>query len=1150
MAINANTTTQVPNREIHIPEKVTGGQCDNSTLYSHHGDDVTDSNSVPVFSYLNDSVYSHHDDDVTDSRSVPMFSDQAALNDDSVHSHHDDDVTESNSVPVFSDQAALNGDSVYSHHGDDVTDSNSAPVSTDQAVLTDDWVYSHHDGDVNDSNSVPVSTGHGVGLNESISPGDAALDTIPYLDTLRTKYPRNLFIAHLNVNRIRYKFYEIHDILNGNRIDIFGISETKIDASFTDAQFCVEGFKLYRQDRNAKGNGGGIFVYIKDSIPHRILKTHSGITNAIEYMSFEVCFKRRTWFLVYMYKPPKVSDESAWSVLSQLADNFVDSSKLAIFFGDINHDMFKDNILHDLCDVYDLKNVIRGPTCFKGENPTLLDVFLTNKPSSFCNCINIDTGISDFHNLTGVISKLHAPQANRRRITYRSMKHFDHEDFNRDLSNVPFHVCDIFDDVDDIAWAQQHLLSSVINIHAPLKQRYLRANQVPYMNGQLRKAIHQRNMWRNKHFKDKRDPTARANYVRCRNNVVKLTKLSVNTYFKNKCESCHGNSKQFFKTVKPFLSNNSNNGSGNKILLNENGKIVSDASEVAEIFNTFYGSIAGYPVNCEDGLNDISPIDALNKHCMHDSVINIKLHMGVQATNFDFNEISTHDILEKIKSLKTGKSPGYDGIQVKFLKLADANLAGSLCMLFNKCVQSCTFPSSMKMADISPIYKKLDNLCKNNYRSVNLLPVLSKLFESIMAEQLTTYFEHILSPLLSAYRKGYSCQHVILRLTELWRNALDNNKYVGTVAMDLSKAFDCMPHGLLLAKLHSYGVSSKACLFLSNYLRNRMQRVKVMDACSDWTIVNRGVPQGSVLGPLLFNIFLNDLFFLPLNSHLVNYADDNHICLENENLDVLQKQLQDDSNIAVRWFNNNQTTANPDKFQSIILSRDRVDQFDISLDGHVISRGNSLKMLGVTLDDNLNFNEHVRNICQTASCQINALKRISNFLNEQCRMNVYKSFISANFNYCPIVWLFCGKTNLNKLEKLQERALATVFCDNSLTYEDMLEKSGQLRIRLNLIRLVAIDMFKCMNDLNPLYINEMFIGKDSGYNLRDQSRLLQPKFNTKRYGYRSFKYFGSKVWNCLPPCVKNVNDLSVFKKYLYNWCLTDHAKKLLEQLEL
>ena len=147
---------------------------------------------------------------------------------------------------------------------------------------------------------------------------------------------------------------------------------------------------------------------------------------------------------------------------------------------------------------------------------------------------------------------------------------------------------------------------------------------------------------------------------------------------------------------------------------------------------------------------------------------------------------------------------------------------------------------------------------------------------------------------------------------------------------------------------------------------------------------------------------------------------------------------------------------------------------------------------------------------------------------------------SANFNYCPIVCLFCGKTNLKKLEKLQERALATVYCDKSLAYEDMLKKSGQLCIRLNLIRLLVIEMFKCMNGLNPLYINDMFSGKDSSYNLRDNSRLMQPKFNTKIYGYKSLKYLhvGSKFWNCLPPCVKNVNDLNLFKKNIYNWCLT------------
>ena len=177
---------------------------------------------------------------------------------------------------------------------------------------------------------------------------------------------------------------------------------------------------------------------------------------------------------------------------------------------------------------------------------------------------------------------------------------------------------------------------------------------------------------------------------------------------------------------------------------------------------------------------------------------------------------------------------------------------------------------------------------------------------------------------------------------------------------------------------------------------------------------------------------------------------------------------------------------------------------------------------------------------------ITQLKFLERTMSNAC----YKSFISANFNYCPIVWLFCGKTNLKKLEKLQERALATVYCDKSLAYEDMLKRSGQLCIRLNLIRLLAIEMFKCMNGLNPLYINDMFSSKDSSYNLRDNSRLMQPKFNTKRYGYKSFKYLGSKVWNCLPPYVKNVNDLNLFKKNIYNWCLTGPAKNLLEQLEV
>ena len=137
--------------------------------------------------------------------------------------------------------------------------------------------------------------------------------------------------------------------------------------------------------------------------------------------------------------------------------------------------------------------------------------------------------------------------------------------------------------------------------------------------------------------------------------------------------------------------------------------------------------------------------------------------------------------------------------------------------------------------------------------------MVSKVFERIVADQLTAYFENLLSSCLSAYQKGYNCQHVILRLTEYWRQALDGGNFVGTVAMDLSKAFDRMPHGLLIAKLHAYGLLINACQLIISYLKDRRQRVKVMGECSDWTTTNHGVPQGSVMGPLLFNIFLNPL---------------------------------------------------------------------------------------------------------------------------------------------------------------------------------------------------------------------------------------------------------------------------------------------------
>ena len=291
------------------------------------------------------------------------------------------------------------------------------------------------------------------------------------------------------------------------------------------------------------------------------------------------------------------------------------------------------------------------------------------------------------------------------------------------------------------------------------------------------------------------------------------------------------------------------------------------------------------------------------------------------------------------------------------------------------------------------------------------MAVVSKIFERILSDQLMAYFVSILSHSLSAYTAGYSCQHVILQLTEFWRQSLDKGNCVGTVAMDLSKDFDSMPHGLLIAKLSAYGVSKQACNFIIKYLGNRRQRTKVMGKCSEWVTINRGVPLGSVLGPLLFNIFVNDLFYNDIDSLICNYADDNHIVNENNCIDTLKNSLEKDAHRAISWFDNNYMVANRDKFQCISLDRFGRPPIYISVEENTIPSFDCIKVQGVTLDKDLQYDTHISNLCSKASTQSNAMKRIGKYLNTDCRIAMYKSFISSNFLFCPVSWMFCGKRN-------------------------------------------------------------------------------------------------------------------------------------------
>lgn len=305
-------------------------------------------------------------------------------------------------------------------------------------------------------------------------------DPLKSIRDFKVNHPKNLILCHYNINSIRNKFSEASLLLMDQLVDILAIGETKIDDSFPNEQFYVQNYRLHRQDRN--GRGGGIMLYVNDSIPHRIVKEHTGITKDIEHMTIEISMKSKKWYLIYIYRPPKVLVSTFRNFMNKMCDNFVNDCNVSVFLGDMNCNMKETNELTDICDLYGLTSLVKEPTCFKSSDATIVDVILTNKPRSFLDTFNSDIGLSDFHNCIGVASKMFAPVVMKRRVNYRSMKTFDDKSFCTDVSTIPFDICNVFDDIDDVSWAQNYLLMSVINEHAPVKTKYISGNQVPYMN--------------------------------------------------------------------------------------------------------------------------------------------------------------------------------------------------------------------------------------------------------------------------------------------------------------------------------------------------------------------------------------------------------------------------------------------------------------------------------------------------------------------------------------------------------------------------------------------------------------------------------------------------------------------------------------------
>ena len=656
------------------------------------------------------------------------------------------------------------------------------------------------------------------------------------------------------------------------------------------------------------------------------------------------------------------------------------------------------------------------------------------------------------------------------------------------------------------------------------------------MNDELRKAINVKNMFKRKYDKCKSSVNWKM-YRKHRNNVNKLRKKCLQKHIADKCENMnveHG--KDFWKTIKPLLSDKCKVGSENITLL-ENDCIVNDPIEVGNILNDYYINVTK-DIGPNDAVNDRNTLkDIIEPHMSNKSVMFIKDHFSKDNFSFSFKPVTPEIVLKLLQNVQPNKATGCDTIPPKMVKLAAEQLHIPITHLVNKCIEFSKFPDDLKFAEVTPIFKKDNKLHKKNYRPVSVLQTLSKIFESVLINQLLDYFEtnQILSSNMSGFRKSYSCQSVLLKYVEDCKQALDNDEICGSILTDLSKAFDCLPHRLLIAKLSAYGVCNKSCMLMANYFQGRSQCVKLGNNKSEQLQLDKGAPQGSYMGPFVYNLFSNDLLLLVQSlCNIYNYADDNTVSCTGKTTDDVINKLKNISNILINWFQNNYMKANPEKFQFIMYSKTN-EAKSILINDTVVNSETSVKLLGVHIDSRLNFNNHITHICKKAGKQINALARLSTTLSMEVKYRVFETFILSHFNFCPIVWHFCSAEDLKRIENVQKRALRFVLNDFNSSYSDLRKQCNRSLLYVHRLRLMAIEVFKMYHNIGPTYLYDLIEKKNNPYNLRMEKPVVLPTFNSVTYGFNSFKYQGSYMWNSLPNEMKQSADLKSFKYLVNDW---------------
>ena len=958
----------------------------------------------------------------------------------------------------------------------------------------------------------------------------------------------NLSICHWNLNSIpAHNYCKLTALMAFNAIhkfDIICLSETFLNSSYQneDNELTLNGYKLVRADHPGDIKRGGVCIYYKEILPIKFLN----INFLSECLICELALENKKCLIVSLYRSPSQSNSEFGNFLSsfeKLLNHIINLNPFMIFIiGDFNakssswwtgdKNTVEGNQIEAITCCYGLTQMISDPTHILPNSSSCIDLLFTNQPN-----LIIDSG---------VISSLHAtchhqiifakidfkiefpPPYQRLTWDYKNANKnsiitaINNFDWEKAFSNVSIH-------------GQVEILNNtILNIfsnYIPNKIITINDSDPPWMTDNIKSRIKLKNTIFYSYIRCGRK---QEDYLKLQNARTDLTNLISNakenyyTRLGTKLNNVKSSSKAYWSILKSFYT-------GKKIpiippLLVDN-QLITNFEEKAGIFNNYFAK------QCSLIKNSSTLPETL-------SMLTQK-----KLSSLDF---VNDEILKLIQGLNENKAHGHDGVSIQMLKLCDTAIVRPLSIIFKNCLNYGIFPNVWKKANIVPVHKKNDKRIVSNYRPVSLLPICGKLLERLIYNCIFKFLNEnkLLTPKQSGFRPGDSCINQLIAITHEIYSAFDANPSLETrgVFLDISKAFDRVWHDGLLYKIRCNGITGNLFNLIKNFLSERYQRVVLNGQSSKWEKIKAGVPQGSILGPLFFLIYINDLP-VGLKSGVKLFADDTSlfsvVCDPNISAQILNEDLELINKWAYEW----KTSFNPDvtkQAQEVIFSRktSKYNHPNLRFNNSIVQKVNYQKHLGLVLDERLSFNHHLKDKFSKANKGIGVLRKLFHYLPRSSLLTIYKSFIRPHLDYADVIYdqpnneSFC-----DKIESIQYNAAIAITGAIRGTSKERLYKELGLEFLSDRRKFRRLCLFyKIKMNQSPSYLFDLIPYNNRTYNTRYNNRIPQIPSRTQFF---SDTFFPNSIceWNKLKSNTRESESFGQFRSRLLK-CIRQPPKSL------